>query len=151
MTMGRPSHEAQVRLAGDEGDQAQPTQRVVINHHRAPRVAWSVDVATGGHMLHLALAQCVFNNVLRIAHDRGLALGDVAVVADGDFNAEGTASTGIACSIQVSGAADRSDLTSLAEAAFSDSSIVAILRRGGPVELTSVRATPEPDPRPSTG
>ena len=151
MTKRRPSHLAQVRLAADGGDPAQRTQRVVIRHHRAPRVAWSVDVATGGHMLHLALAQCVFNNVLRIAQDRGLTVGDVMVVADGDFNAEGTASTVIDCSIELSGATDRSDLTSLAEAAFNDSSVVAILRRGGPVELTSVRATHQPHPEPSTG
>jgi threonine dehydrogenase-like Zn-dependent dehydrogenase len=76
-------------------------------------------------------------------------VSDLRVVADGDFNAEGTASTGIDCSIEVSGAAERSDLTSLAEAAFDDSSVVAILRRGGTVELTSVRATPRPDPQPS--
>jgi len=151
MTKRRPSYQAQVRLAADGGDPAQGTQRVVIRHHRAARVAWSVDVASGGHMLHLALAQCVFNNVLRIAQDRGLTVSDVGVVADGDFNAESTASTGIECSIELAGAAERSDLTSLAEAAFNDSSLVAILRRGGPVELTSVRATPQPDPQPSTG
>jgi uncharacterized OsmC-like protein len=149
MTRKRPSHQAQVRLAADGGEPAQGTRRVVIRHHRAPRVAWSVDVASGGHLLHLALAQCVFNNVLRIAQERGLTVSDLRVVADGDFNAEGTASTGIDCSIEVSGAAERSDLTSLAEAAFDDSSVVAILRRGGTVELTSVRATPRPDPQPS--
>jgi hypothetical protein len=96
-------------------------------------------------MLHLALAQCVFNNVLRIAQERGLTLGDVGVVADGDFDAEGTASTGIDCSIELSGAAEQSDLASLAVAAFDDSTVVAVLRRGGPVELTAVRATPTPD------
>jgi uncharacterized OsmC-like protein len=149
MTKRPPSYQAQVRLVADGGDSAQGTRRVVIRHHRAPRVAWSVDVASGGHLLHLALAQCVFNNVLRIAQDRGLTVSDLGVVADGHFNAEGTASTGIDCSIEVSGAAERSDLTSLAEAAFNDSSVVAILRRGGPVELTSVRATPKPDPQPS--
>jgi hypothetical protein len=71
MTRKRPSHQAQVRLAADGGEPAQGTRRVVIRHHRAPRVAWSVDVASGGHLLHLALAQCVFNNVLRIAQERG--------------------------------------------------------------------------------
>ena len=151
MSKGRASHQAQVRLAADGGDPAQETRRVVIRHHRAARVAWSVELASGGHMLHLALAQCVFNNVLRIAQDRGLTVSDVGVVADGHFNAESTASTGIECSIELAGAAERSDLTSLAEAAFNDSSLVAILRRGGPVELTSVRATPLPDPQPSTG
>jgi hypothetical protein len=86
-----------------------------------------------------------------VIRHRGLTVSDVGVVADGDFNAESTASTGIECSIELAGAAERSDLTSLAEAAFNDSSVVAILRRGGPVELTSVHATPQPDPQPSTG
>jgi OsmC-like protein len=151
MKKRRPSHQAQVRLAADGGDPAQRTERVVIRHHRAPRVAWSVDVATGGHMLHLALAQCVFNNVLRIAQDRGVTVSDVGVVTDGGFNADGTASTGIECFIELAGTTDRSDLTSLAEEAFNGSSVVAILRRGGPVELTSVRATPQPHPQPSAG
>ena len=141
MTKRRPSYQAEVRLAADGGDPAQGTQRVVIRHHRAARVAWSVDVASGGHMLHLALAQCVFNNVLRIARDRGLSLTDVSVTADGDFNPEGTASTGIDCSIELSGDAEQSELVSLAEAAFGDSTVVAVLRRGASVELTSVRAT----------
>ena len=92
-------------------------------------------------MLHLAVAQCVFNNVIRIARDRGLVLSDVSVAADGDFNAEGTASTGIDCSIELAGDAERSDLIGVAETAFRDSTVVAVLRRGGPVELASVRAT----------
>lgn len=92
-------------------------------------------------MLHLALAQCVFNNVLRIAGDRGLLFSDLGVTADGDFNSAGTASTGISCSIEVGGDADRSELIRVAEAAFKDSTVVAVLRRGAPVELTSVRVT----------
>jgi uncharacterized OsmC-like protein len=104
-------------------------------------VEWSIDAATGGHVLHLALAQCVFNNVLRIARDRELSLTDVSVMADGDFDAEGTASTGIDCTIELSGDAEQSDLVSVAEAAFADSTVVAVLRRGAAVELTSVRAT----------
>ncbi len=143
------SYQAQVRLEADDGA-AQRTQRVVIRHHRTPVVAWSVDVPSGGHMLHLALAQCVFNNVIRIAQDRGLTLSDVGVIADGGFNAEGTASTGIDCMIELSGATDRSNLTSLAEAAFDESTLVAILRRGGSVELTSVRASPSADTQRST-
>jgi uncharacterized OsmC-like protein len=111
---------------------------------------WSIDVASGGHLLHLALAQCVFNNVLRIAQDRGLAVSDLGIVVDGDFNDAGTASTGIDCSIDVAGAAERSDLTELARAAFDDSTVGAILRRGGTVELTSVRATTTRDSQPSS-
>ena len=141
VTTVRRSNAARVRLDAGESDPASPTRQIVVQHHRTPRVEWSIDVATGGHVLHLALAQCVFNNVLRIARDRGLSLTDVSVTADGDFNPEGTASTGIGCSIELSGDAEQSELVSLAEAAFGDSTVVAVLRRGASVELTSVRAT----------
>ena len=105
-------------------------------------------MASGGHVLHLALAQCVFNNVLRIAKDRGLQLSELSVEADGDFDAAGTASTGIDCSIELAGDTDRSELAAVAEAAFHDSTVVAVLRRGGTVELTSVQATGrDPEPR----
>ncbi|HEY5630186.1 MAG TPA: OsmC family protein [Candidatus Limnocylindrales bacterium] len=101
-------------------------------------------------MLHLALAQCIFNNVLRLARERGLTLGDVSVMADGDFNAEGTASTGIDCTIELGGTADRSDLVKIAEEAFTNSTVAAVLRRGGPVELKSVRLDPRSNERPSS-
>ena len=114
------SHAARVRVHAGESEPASPTQRIVVQHHRTPRVEWSIDVATGGHVLHLALAQCVFNNVLRIARDRGLPLTDVSVAADGGFDAEGTASTGIDCSIELNGDAEHADLVSLAEAAFGE-------------------------------
>lgn len=146
----RPSHEARVRLPGGRPGAASPTSRIVVQHHRAPKVEWSIDVASGGHMLHLALAQCIFNNVLRLARERGLTLGDVSVMADGDFNAEGTASTGIDCTIELGGTADRSDLVKIAEEAFTNSTVAAVLRRGGPVELKSVRLDPRSNERPSS-
>jgi hypothetical protein len=144
MPDGRLSNQAGVRIAADERQAAFGTDHVVVRHHRTPQVAWSIDVASGGHVLHLALAQCVFNNVLRIAKERGVAVGDLLVTADGDFNADGTASTGIDCAIELSGAADQASLTAIAQGGFDDSSVAAILRHGCPVELRSVRATPDP-------
>lgn len=144
--MPRRSYQAEVQLATRDAEPAAPTIRVVIEHHRTPNVAWSIESASGGHVLHLALAQCVFNNVLRIAQERGLTVSDVRVMADGDFNDEGTASTGITCTVVLSGSGARSELISIAEEAFADSSVVAVLRRAGPVELASVAATPEPGP-----
>jgi uncharacterized OsmC-like protein len=141
VTTVRQSHAARVGVHAGESEPAAPARRIIVHHHRTPRVEWSIDAATGGHVLHLALAQCVFNNVLRIARDRELSLTNVSVTADGDFNAEETASTGIDCSIELSGDAEQSDLVTLAEAAFGDSTVAAVLRRGASVELTSVRAT----------
>jgi uncharacterized OsmC-like protein len=135
----RASHAARVGLpAGDVGPAA-PTGRIVVEHHRAPRVEWNVEVASGGHMLHLALAQCVFNNVLRIAGERGLTLTAASVTADGGFNPEGTTSTGIECSIELTGSAPDGELRGIAEAAFADSTVAAVLRSGVTVELASIR------------
>ncbi|HET9083410.1 MAG TPA: OsmC family protein [Candidatus Limnocylindrales bacterium] len=144
------SYQAEVQLAPEDIEAAVPTTRVVIRHHRAPSVAWSIESASGGHVLHLALAQCVFNNVMRIAQERGLTVSDVGVTADGDFNDDGTASTGITCAVKLSGAAEHADLIAVAEDAFADSSVVAVLSRGGPVELVSVVVAPGPRPAPST-
>jgi len=137
-TSTKPSYAATVRLTDDAGGPIMAPDRVVIRHHRTPQVAWSVNVASGGHVLHLALAQCVFNNVLRLAGDRGISLDDVSVVADGGFNNDGTASTGIDCTIQLMGSAAEAALTSLAEDAFEESTVVAVLRRAGPVQLAAV-------------
>lgn len=137
----RKSYPARVRRLADDAEPASPTSRVVVQHHRTARAEWSVDVASGGHILHLAVSQCVFNNVLRIAHDRGLQLSDMSVEAAGGFDAAGTASTGIECSIELAGDADHSALIDIAAQAFRDSTVVAVLQRGGTVELTSVHAT----------
>ncbi len=97
-------------------------------------------------MLHLAIAQCVFNNVLRHGAEQRILLSDVNVAVDGDFNAEGTASTGIDCVIELNGDSDRANLIALAKNAFDESSVVAVLRRAGRVELQSVRARPSNEP-----
>jgi hypothetical protein len=145
-TAGLGGHAARVRRHAVTGS-AQPTTQIAVVHHRTPEVEWSIDSGTGGHMLHLALAQCVFNNLLRMAGDRGVTLGDVSVVADGGFDPQGTTSTGMECTIEVSGSAGDAELTALAEGAFLDSTVAAILRRGGPVELRAIRVVPQQDSR----
>lgn len=144
------SHTATVRLPPSVGGAASPTSHVVVQHHRTAAVEWSVAVGTGGHMLHLALAQCVFNNLLRMAGEQGVTIDQAHVTVDGGFNPEGTVSTGIGCSIELRGNADRAVLTNLAKAAFADSTVAAILRRGGSVELASVRVADSSSTRPST-
>jgi uncharacterized OsmC-like protein len=133
------SYAATVRIAAEGSGPGSLPTAVVVQHHRVPRVEWGVETATGGHMLHLALAQCVFNNVTRLARDRGIRLAGADVTADGGFDSEGTASTGIACEIEVSGDASEANLEDLAREAFAGSTVVAVLRRAGRVELASVK------------
>jgi uncharacterized OsmC-like protein len=140
------THAARVSIATADDAPFANTSSVRVRHHRTPRVEWSVDRATGGHILHLALAQCVFNNTVRLAHERGVGLAECHVTADGEFNEEGTASTGMTCAIELSGHAPASELEAIAQAAFDDSSVAAILRQGAPVELTQIRALTLPGP-----
>ena len=50
---------------------------------------------TGAHVLHLAVATCVLNDLYREARDRGVALAGVHVSAEGGFDLSTGASTGV--------------------------------------------------------
>ncbi|HZA04267.1 MAG TPA: OsmC family peroxiredoxin, partial [Propionibacteriaceae bacterium] len=62
----------------------------VVEHHRTPRAAIDVDLWSGGHLLHLAIASCLFNDILREAPDRGILVDHLAVTANGDFDQNGS-------------------------------------------------------------
>jgi uncharacterized OsmC-like protein len=107
---------------------------IVVEHHRAGTAEIEVDTLSGGHLLHLALAGCVFNNVLRIAGDKGIDVDQASVQVDGDFTDDGH-SIGMECRIDVTGNAEPTTLRALAREAFDDSTIAAVLRNGAKVEL----------------
>lgn len=56
---------------------------------------------TGGHLLHLAVAGCVLNDLYREAQELGLVLDGVLVAADGDFDPDTFASNGIGYRVEV--------------------------------------------------
>ena len=136
-------HQAEIRTVfGAGAPEATEPNSVIVRHHRSGRAELKVDRLSGGHMLHLALATCVFNNIHRIARDRGIHIQDASVAVDGGFSEDGTASTGIACRVMVAGEADSEGLAAVAREAFDDSSIAAILRRTTTVDLTEIEANP---------
>ena len=47
-----------------------------------------IETLTGGHLLHLAVAGCLFNDILRVAAERGITVNEIEVSADGDFDGE---------------------------------------------------------------
>src|ERR1700687_3572849 len=57
---------------------------------------------TGGHLLHLAAAGCVLNDVYREAAALGIDLKGVRVTAAGGFDTTAWQSTGISYSVKVS-------------------------------------------------
>jgi uncharacterized OsmC-like protein len=137
------SYQGEIRtLSGDRDRRAMDPSSMRVQHHRAGQAELAVEKLSGGHLLHLALAGCVFNNLHAFATKHGFRLSDARVTVDGGFNAEGTASSGIACQIAVTGDASRADLLAVAHEAFDESSIVAVLRRTTTVTLSEVDAQP---------
>lgn len=128
-------HEAEIRTArGREAEAGPPS--MLVAHHRAGVAEIRLESLSGGRLLHLALAGCVFGNLLRMAEERGIAVKDASVRVSGDFTEDG-ASTGIDCLIDLQGDAPAGELRELAKAAFDDSTVGAALRRGTRVSLAS--------------
>ena len=70
---------------------------------------------TGGHLLHLAAAGCVLNDIYREAAALGIELRGVRVTATGGFDTETWQSTGIDYSVKVSSDAPADQLAHLLE------------------------------------
>ena len=68
---------------------------------------------TGGHLLHLAAAGCVLNDVYREAAALGIELKGVRVSAAGEFDTSTWRSTGISYSVEVSSAVSVDELARL--------------------------------------
>jgi uncharacterized OsmC-like protein len=68
---------------------------------------------TGAHLLHLATAGCVLNDLYRGAAQADIELKGVRVTADGDFDRDTWRSTGIRYRVELESDADKSDLAEL--------------------------------------
>lgn len=123
---------------------AVPTDGLLIRHHRAGAAEVSMAVPSGGHLLHLALATCVFNDLHGAAASRGITLGRVRVGADGGFDEALTHSTGIVLDVEAEASAPPADLERLVRDVVEKAVIVAIVRASADVRLGSlvVRTTP---------
>ena len=88
---------------------------------------------TGGHLLHLAAAGCVLNDIYREAAALGIELEGVRVSAAGGFDAGTWKSTGISYSADVSSVASPGELARLLEVVDEVAEIPRALRAGAPV------------------
>jgi uncharacterized OsmC-like protein len=120
---------------------AVPLSEVVLRHRRAGGV--QIDDAeslSGGHLLHLAVAACVFNDLYYFAAERGIRLTDVRVAARGGYEGEEpTVSTGITYQVSISGEASEEQLRELVSETDRTSSIPDVLRRETAVSLSDVK------------
>ena len=91
----------------------------------------------GGELLHLAVAGCVSNDLFREAGKRGISLTRVVVKVDGDYGGDPAVSTGVAYSVEVSGAATNDELRELVDYVDAIAEIPNSLRGGTSVALGS--------------
>jgi uncharacterized OsmC-like protein len=68
---------------------------------------------TGAHLLHLAAAGCVLNDVYREAAAAGIEITGVQVTATGGFDPATWQSTGISYTVQIDSPAPAADLVAL--------------------------------------
>ncbi|NUP74493.1 MAG: OsmC family protein [Sinomonas sp.] len=132
---------ASISTAGSSGNEVPAgTADLLIRHHKTGAARISVDLPTGGHVLHLAAATCLFNDLHTAARRAGLGLGPVRVWADGGFDETMTASTGIWLKVEISGDADPEELRTLVLETFEVSTVACVLRRSTSVEIMAINA-----------
>jgi uncharacterized OsmC-like protein len=88
---------------------------------------------TGAHLLHLAAAGCVLNDVYREAAALGLELGGVRVTAAGGFDTGTWVSTGIDYRVEVDSTASDQQVAELLEVVDQVAEIPRVVRAGAPV------------------
>ena len=127
----------QIRMAGATPRAVDPRD-VIFKHHRSGYAQVNIEMLTGGHLLHLAVAGCLFNDILRVAAERGVTVSQLEVSADGQFDGEPAASTGISYSVWMTGDASPEDLRRLIHECERDTAIGRTLQRGTPVRATAI-------------
>jgi uncharacterized OsmC-like protein len=99
---------------------------------------------TGAHLLHLAAAGCVLNDVYREASRLGVPVRGVRVTAAGGFNTSTWQSTGITYAVDIDSPAPAGELDALLDVVDSVAEIPRSIRAGAPVERTRPdSSTPE--------
>jgi uncharacterized OsmC-like protein len=88
---------------------------------------------TGAHLMHLAIAGCVLNDVYREAEALGVELDGVRVVARGGFDPATWESTGIEYTVDVRSDASPDTLAHLLAVVDAVAEIPRALRAGAPV------------------
>jgi uncharacterized OsmC-like protein len=89
---------------------------------------------TGGHVLNLAVASCVLNDVYREAATLGVEVTGIRVTAAGGFDPATAQSTGISYSIEVSSDAPADQVTHLLATVDRVAEIPKAVRAGAPVQ-----------------
>ena len=89
---------------------------------------------TGAHLLHLAAAGCILNDLYREAARAGIKLAGALVIADGGFDANTWRSTGITYRVELDSPAAREDQERLIQLVDDVAEIPKTLRLGSSVD-----------------
>ena len=87
-------------VGAEPSDPAAPEVTLELPNPRAEPTTLTTAL-TGGHLLHLAVAACVLNDIYREAQRMGIPVDSVSVSADGGFGGDPVVSTGITYSVEV--------------------------------------------------
>lgn len=90
-------------------------------------------VFTGAHLLHLAVAGCVLNDVFREAKGLGLSVRGVRVTASGDFDTRVWESTGVSYAVTIDSPSSPHEVEELLAAVDAVAEIPMAIRAGADV------------------
>lgn len=94
---------------------------------------------SGAHLLHLAAAGCVLNDLYREAATLGIQIDGVRVSAAGGFDSETWTSTGITYSVELDSSAATHDLARLLDLVDEIAEIPRAIRAGAAVQRQTRR------------
>lgn len=123
---------------------------VAINDRGEPKML-TLGMLTGAHVLHLAVAVCVYNDLLREARPRGIRIERLAVTATGDFAGEPLRSTGMTYTVDVAGDAPEAALRALVAHVERIAEVPDMLRHGMTVSLAEARVAASANPAGADG
>ncbi|MDT0212547.1 OsmC family protein [Rothia sp. ARF10] len=132
--------EATVSTTGDTSvGEVDPVVVEFRNRHTGQHHELVMDELTGGHVLHLAIAACVSNDLFREGKARGITLTTVRVTAGGGFEGHPCRSTGVHYAVELEGDAPEAALRDLLAHVEDVAEIPAVLRHGATVRLSSAQ------------
>jgi len=127
-----------IRMAEAQAPGVQP-DGVIFAHHLTDRAQVSAESLSGGHLRHLAVAGCLFNDILREAPNRGITITKLEVRADGGFAGDPATSTGITYSVDLAADAPDAELRQLVADCERGAAIPHVLRHGTQVRSGEIR------------
>src|ERR1700759_2048072 len=103
-------------IAGAGTLRSEAADAVRFPHQWTPEGVTVETTFTGAHLLHLAAAGCVLNDVYREAEHLGLVVDGVRVAASGDFPRDSWQSTGITYVVDLDTASTAAEVAALLDA-----------------------------------